>query len=103
MSSNVPWSKVAFLGMVIPPLIGILRMSFKKPPTIGLMSLSPNMWKQWELIDPSRSGWPRSHRANAQPVVEDLPMEFPMWLMPARVALTERRGRQENLQLAFNH
>jgi len=27
-------------------------------------------------------------RANAQPVVEDLPMEFPMWLMPARVLIT---------------
>lgn len=27
-------------------------------------------------------------RANAMPVVEDLPMEFPMWLMPARVLLT---------------
>eukprot|EP00435_Cladocopium_sp_Y103_P041669 s274_g11.t1 len=27
-------------------------------------------------------------RPNAQPVVEDLPMEFPMWLMPARVLIT---------------
>ena len=25
-SPNVPWSKVAILGMVIPPLIGILIM-----------------------------------------------------------------------------
>lgn len=27
-------------------------------------------------------------RTNAKPVVEDLPLEFPMWLMPARVLVT---------------
>ena len=34
----MPWSKVAILGMVIPPLIGILIMGIKTP-TIGLMTI----------------------------------------------------------------
>ena len=31
----VPWSKVAILGMVIPPLIGILIMGPYKPLPLG--------------------------------------------------------------------
>ena len=50
----MPWSKVAILGMVIQPLIG--NPYFRGPLNpygIGLMSLSPIIWKYRELIDPS--------------------------------------------------
>ena len=45
---NVPWSKVAILGMVIPPLIGIPLIGIKNP-IIGLMTIphymeSTNEW-----------------------------------------------------------
>ena len=76
-----------------PILIGfsiIFTIHFGVP-----LFLETPIWKQWELMDPQQKwlvGWFRSPRANAQPVVEDLPMEFPMWLMPARVALTFHEG-----------
>ena len=42
--SYVPWSKVAVLGMVVPPFIGILII-YINPYGLGLMSLSPTIWK----------------------------------------------------------
>ena len=47
----VPWSKVAILGMVIPPLIGILIMGPYKPLRNGVDEFIP-MEISWELIDP---------------------------------------------------
>ena len=48
----VPWSKVAILGMVIPPLIGIL-IGYINPYGLGLMRWpSPIIWKchgSWDL------------------------------------------------------
>ena len=38
ISSYVPGSKLLVLGMVIPPLIGILIMGIQTP-TIGLMTI----------------------------------------------------------------
>ena len=40
----VPWSKVAILGVVIPPLIGILIMGPYKPLLLGWWP-SPIIWK----------------------------------------------------------
>ena len=45
----VPWSKVAVLGMVIQPLIGNPYNGYIGAPTIGLMSLSPIIWKYREF------------------------------------------------------
>ena len=44
--SYVPWSKVAILGMGnLPPLIGNPFNGYINPYGIGLMSLSPIIWK----------------------------------------------------------
>ncbi len=65
--SFVPWSKVAILGMVIPPLIGILIMGPYKPllflpsfcqvaKSSGSRSdfkLSPVTWLTWSLVQSS--------------------------------------------------
>ena len=40
----VPWSKVTILGMVVPPLIGILIMGLYKPLLLGWWP-SPTIWK----------------------------------------------------------
>ena len=41
-------------------------------------------------------------RPNAQPVVEDLPMEFPMWLMPARALRRTRIAEPEKSIIHHN-
>ena len=56
----VPGSKLLVLGMVIPPLIGNPYNGYINPYVIGLMRLSPIIWKQWELIDPGTYETPKS-------------------------------------------
>ena len=58
------------------------------------------------MIHPPVVSNPSITRANAQPVVEDLPMEFPMWLMPARVpwdGFKKTRVVLPYLKLTFPH
>ena len=52
ITADVPWSKVAILGMVIQPLIGNPYDGYINPYGLGLMSLSPIIWKYGSL-DPS--------------------------------------------------
>ena len=54
----VPWSKVAILGMVIPPLIGILIMGPYKPLLTWVDEFIPYYMEiSWELIDPGTFGY----------------------------------------------
>ena len=48
---HVPQSKLLILGMVIPPLIGILIMGIQTP-TIRLMTI-PTIGKQWKFFTPA--------------------------------------------------
>ena len=44
-------SHVFFRGMVIPPVIRESSHLCVQTPTIGLMTIPPIIWKQWEFID----------------------------------------------------
>ena len=57
---NVPWSKVAILGMVIPPSIGILIIGIQTPTELGWFFPSPIIWKchgTWFFPDRTRGFW----------------------------------------------
>ena len=52
MQTHVPWSKVAILGMVIPPLIGNPYNWYIKPYYWVDEFIPYHMEISWELIDP---------------------------------------------------